>query len=132
MIENMDNYDIVDYMNHSSSYFVKKLDEWNHDNNYAKSLLELIEMQYKDYHNDDIELPQEQYYPIYDYISDMFLRKHVTPGMSYEEAKNQMNILLEQILFDIPEEYNIDTNHFYEYLDEYCNELGIEVTKLSR
>lgn len=132
MIENMDNYDIVDYMNHSSSYFVKKLDEWNHDNNYAKSLLELIEMQYKDYHNDDIELPQEQYYPIYDYISDMFLRKHVTPGMSYEEAKNQMNILLEQILFDVPEEYNIDTNHFYEYLDEYCNELGIEVTKLSR
>lgn len=132
IIDNMDNYDIVDYMNHSSSYFVKKLDEWNHDNNYAKSILDLIEMQYKDFHNDDIELPQEQYYPIYDYISDMFLRKHVTSEMSYDEAKNQMDILLEQILFDVPEEYNIDTNHFYEYLDEYCNELGIEVTKLSR
>ncbi len=132
MIENMENYDIVDYMNHSSSYFVKKLDEWNNDNNYAKSILELIEMQYNDFHNDDIELPQEQYYPIYDYISNMFLRKHVTPEMSYDEAKNQINMLLEQIQFDVPEEYNIDTNHFYEYLDEYCNELGIEVTKLSR
>ena len=40
----MDNYKISDYMNHSLGYFVKKLDEYNGDNNYAATILQLMEV----------------------------------------------------------------------------------------
>lgn len=62
----------------------------------------------------------------------MHFRKYITRDMSYEEARSVVDKMVETIMFDVPEEYNIDTNRFYEYLDEYCMEIGIEVTNLSR
>lgn len=129
MIENMDNYKLSDYVNHSLSYFVKKLDEQNGNNNYAKGLLELIETQYKDYHDDSFEAEQEEYYPIYDYIAKMYYAKHIASDMTYSDAENVTAQLLDEIMFDVPEEYHIDTNHFYDYLKEYCQGLGIETPK---
>lgn len=132
MLDCMDNYEITDYMNHSLGYFANKLDEHNGDNNYAASILQLMEAQFDDYHSDRIEIEQTEYYPLYDYVSDMHYRKYITPDMSYEEARSVVDKMVETIMFDVPEEYNIDTNRFYEYLDEYCMEIGIEVTNLSR
>lgn len=45
--------------------------------------------------------------------------------MSYDEAKAVMDEFLDKLLFDVPEEYHVDKNHFYEYFNEYCNSLGI-------
>lgn len=129
MIECLDNYHLDDYINHSSSYYAKKLDEHNEDNNYAKTILNLIDIQYKDYHSDKIEIAQEEYYPIYDYISKMYYQKFITNNMSYQEATNIANELIEKVTFDVPKEYNIDKNRFYYCLDAYCNEIGIEITK---
>ena len=132
ILECMDNYKISDYMNHSLSYFAKKLDEQNGNNNYAASILQLIEAQFNDYHSDKIEIEQPEYYPIYDYITNMYFKKNITPDMTYDECMQVASDLVERIMFDVPEEYNIDTNHFYENLNEYCESMGIETTKLSR
>ena len=125
MIECMDNYSIEDYVQHSVSYYAKKLDEFNNDDNYATTILELIELQYKDYHSDSIHVEQSEYYPIYDYISNMYYRKNITPDMSYSEALGVSNQLKERVLFDVPEDYNIDTNRFDEALNNYCESIGI-------
>ena len=78
--------------------------------------------QYEDYHDDSRENPQSVYYPIYDYISNMYLGKHLKAGMSQEEARGIMDEMLEKLLFDVPEEYHIDRDHFYEYLEKYYTE----------
>lgn len=75
--------------------------------------------QYEDYHDDSRENPQSVYYPIYDYISKMYLDKYVTTDMSYDEAKEVMDQMLDRLLFDVPEEYHIDRDHFYIYLNDY-------------
>ena len=49
--------------------------------------------------------------------------------MSYSEAVNVVDQLITKIMYDVPEDYNIDINHFYEYLDSYCEKLGIETSK---
>lgn len=126
IIDCMDNYSIEDYVGHSVSYYAKKLDEFNKDDNYATVILELIQMQYDDFHSDKITVAPEEYYPIYDYIADMYYKKYLNSDMSYSEAVQITDRLLERILFDVPEEYNIPVEHFYEHLKEYCNELGIE------
>lgn len=127
ILDCIDNYDLSDYVNHSLSYYAHKLDEFNGDKNYATVILELMQMQYDDFHSDSISVAPSGYYPIYDYISNMYFNKYITSDMNYDEAKAVTDQLVESILFDVPEDYNIDTNRFYENLDQYCAEHNISI-----
>ncbi|NLC48294.1 MAG: hypothetical protein GX758_02925 [Tenericutes bacterium] len=126
MIECMDNYKLSDYVNHSLTYYASKLDEHNNDVNYAKTIFELIETQYKDYHSEHLNIEEKEYYPIYNYISKMYFNKHITPNTSYDDAKLIVDELVERVMFDVPDEYHIDTNEFYNIFQNYCDEHGIE------
>ena len=78
----MDNYSLDDYVNHSLGYYAKQLDEYNQDDNYATTILTLMDEQYHDYYDEKTAENPEKYYPIYDYISNMYLGKHLKAGMS--------------------------------------------------
>lgn len=132
MIDCIDNYTLSDYVNHSLSYYANQLDKYNGDENYATVILELIQMQYDDFHSESINVEQKEYYPIYDYISNMYFNKYITSYMSYDEAQVVADRLVNIITFDVPEEYNIDTNRFYENLNNYCETIGISVQARTR
>ena len=119
MLDCMDNYSLSDYINHSLSYFAHKLDEQNGNTNYAMGILRLIEEQRSDWANDDYEREQAVYYPIYHYLTKMYLDKYAEPGMSAEELRAVVDGLLEIVMFDVPEDYHIDTEEFYRYAEEY-------------
>ena len=125
MVDNMDNYTYQDFVEHNITYFENKLNEQNHTDN-AMEILSLMELQYKDYYDDDISVSQDQYYPIYDYVSDMYYAKHLDSSMSYEDALKEKEQLIDKVTYDVPEEYHIDLNHFSEHFDSYCENLGIE------
>lgn len=139
MLDCMDNYDLSDYVNHSSGYFASKLDEFNNDDNYAAIILELMQMQYEEYHGighntvDEetnetyFSVDQEQYYPIYDYLSKMYFDKYIKEDMTYDEMQKVVDSLIEKISLKIPEEYNIDFNRFYDNLNTYCNKINNNV-----
>ncbi|MBQ6841582.1 MAG: hypothetical protein IJO63_05685 [Bacilli bacterium] len=125
IVECLDNYTLEDYVNHSTSYFIKAIDEQLGYTNYASVIAQLIETQRNDFLSDRMEISQDQYRPIYEVICELFFTKYITPDMSYEEAKICTNILVERILYDVPVEYNIETSYFYDLLNEYCLEIGI-------
>lgn len=52
ILECMDNYTLNDYVNHSMAYYAKQLDTYNQDDNYALTILSLMNEQYEDYHDD--------------------------------------------------------------------------------
>jgi len=131
-LECMNNYDLSDYINHSQSYFAKKLDECNGNDNYSTVILDLIQMQYDDYYSEEIEVAQEEYYPIYDYISNMYFNKYITHDMSYQDAYDVACQLVIQIINGVPENYNIDISRFYINLDNYCKKIGISQTSKQR
>lgn len=124
IVECTDNYDYQDFVEHNITYFEQVLNEQN-GNDLAIDVFTLMNLQYEDYHNDDISVDQEQFYLVYDYISNMYYNKYLNSNMSYEEACQVRDRLIYKITYDVPEEYNIDINHFNEYFDNYCNELGI-------
>lgn len=132
MIESMDNYDYSDYIQHSISYYAKKLDEFNGDDNYATSILELIQVQYDSYHDDSIQVEQSSFYPIYDYIANMYYKTNITSNMSYSEANDVKEELIDKIMYDVPSGYNIDTKYFDNTLNNYCNKVGISVSSKTR
>lgn len=79
MIECMDNYNLSDYVNHSMTYYAMKLDEYNQDDNYSTKILALMNAWYEDYHDDSVEADRNEYYPIYDYVSKMYLKSILMP-----------------------------------------------------
>ena len=78
IVESMDNYTFEDYAIHSTTYFLKKLDECTGDDNYAMTMMALMEFQYDDYHADKINAEQSEYYRLYDYVSDIYYKSHIT------------------------------------------------------
>lgn len=128
IVDSMDNYTYQDYVEHNITYFENELNKQN-NNDDAIEILALMDLQYKDYHDNDISVEQSQFYKLYDYIAKMYYDKNITPDTSYQEAKEIKNNLVEKITYDVPEEYNIDTKHFDKYLKTYCNEKGITSEK---
>ena len=125
MIESMDHYTYQDYIEHNITYLENELNKQNGDEESVR-MLGLMELQYKDYHDDDISVGQETFHPLYDYIAKMYYAKRINPNMSYEEALKVKDELVNRITYDVPAEYNIDTNHFQVFFDNYCQELGIQ------
>lgn len=124
IIDSMDNYTYQDFVEHNITYFENELNIQNNDDK-AVEILGLINLQYKDYHNDDISVDKETFHPIYDYISKMYYSKRITNNMTYEEAVRIKEELINRITYDVPEDYNIDIDHFNEYFETYCEQLGI-------
>lgn len=124
MVDCLDNYSLEDYVQHSLSYYAKKLDEYNNDENRATVILELIQIQYQDYHGFPVKINHESYDAILDYISEMYYKKYINNTMTYEEAKMASDKLLKEIMYDVPEDYNINTKHFEEYFNNYYNNIN--------
>ena len=126
ILECVDNYKLSDYINHSMSYLASKLDEAGGYNNYSMVMFELMESQYKDYHSDQINIKEEEFYPIYDYVANFYFNKYLHAGMSKSDMTSVCDDLVERVTFDVPAEYHIDSNHFYVYLEDYIQSHGLD------
>lgn len=119
MLECMDNYALSDYMNHSSAYFLRRLDETAGDTNYASVIWKLIALQRSDWREKDIDLPAETYVPIYNYLCALYYPGRVTADMTDEEARAVADELVDKAFYDSPEDYKTETQPFYDNLDAY-------------
>lgn len=119
MLECMDNYSLSDYMNHSDLYFLKMADEATGYTNYSQVIWKLITLQRSDWERTTIDIPAEEYRPIYDYLCDMYYGKYIRPGMSYDGMKSIADELVYRAFYDAPDGYKTDPDYFYEYLDTW-------------
>ena len=121
MIECLDGkYVMSDYLNHSLSYFAHVLDEHNGHNNYAMSILKLIEAQRADYQDDKYARDEEVYYPVYDYLCRMYLDRYAPADRDEAALTALVDELLEKVMYDVPGEYPIDTDRFYVFARDYA------------
>ena len=116
MLECMDNYALEDYIKHSDAYFLSKLDEYMGNTNYAQVIWKLITLQRSDWEQDNVDIPAEEYYPIYDFLCEMYYGKYISGTMTADEKKAVADELVHKAFFDAPENYKIDPDYFYEYL----------------
>lgn len=125
ILDSMDNYEIgSDYINHSQSYFIKKLNEYSGQES-AADMIRLLQAQYDDFHDDSFKREQQEYYPLYDFVADVFYKNRITPNTSLAEAETVCEELIRRVTFDVPEEYELDVDHFRDHFRAYCEVLGI-------
>lgn len=130
MVDSMTNYTLQDFVEHNVTYFIQKLNEAN-GNEDGIRMLGLLDLQYKDYHDDEIKVDQSQFYPLYDYIADMFYNRFITSSMNYDQSKRVHDMFVLRLTYDVPEEYEIDVDHLNEHFEEYCQQRGIRAYKNS-
>ena len=111
-VSSMDNYDLNDYVNHSTSYFVRKLDEFTGHTNYAASILKVMEAQYDDYHSEYISMEQSEFYPLYDFICEVYFKNRLNGETTDSEKRHMLKALVDAVTYDVPEDYPIDTASF--------------------
>ena len=121
MLECMDNYTLEDYIKHRDTYFLSKLDEFTGNTNYAQVIWKLITLQRSDWEQDNVDIPAEEYYPIYDFLCEMYYGKYITDDMTADEKRAVADELVHKAFYDAPENYKTDPDYFYEYL-------GLETT----
>lgn len=126
MLECMDNFTLADYINHSEAYFCRKLDEYAGYTNYAFTIWKLIDLQRNDYLKSDIDIPAEDFYPIYDFLCELYYPTHITADMSYEQAKAVADELVDKAFYDVPEECKKSPERFYENLDTYLETMSAD------
>ena len=119
LLECLDGVDAGDYLNHSIAWFAHAFDQQNGNNNYAMSLFRLIEAQYDDFHSDEICREQSVYHPIYDYVCRMYLDHYGSPDMTPEARHALVQELLDRLLYDVPEDFTVDTEEFFRFADAY-------------
>ena len=73
--------------------------------------------------NTGYENPKEVYYPIYNYISNMYYKNRITAEMTYEEAYAIADELTNRIMKNVEEYYQIPAEYFYEYFELYYKAL---------
>ena len=125
IISSMDNYDLNDYVNHSSSYFVKKLDEFTGHRNYASVMLKIMEEKNKDTRDDYYFYKEEEFYPFYRFICDIYFKNRLKAGMTDAEMKDVFDELMERMMYDVPDSIPVDTDYFYTYYNEYLAAHGL-------
>lgn len=128
MINSMNNYTLQDYIEHNLKYFEQKLNEFN-GNMLASDIITLIELQYKNFHNNKIHVEKDQFYPVYDYIAKMYYSKYISEGMSYDSAIQVRDNFIDRLTYGVPDEYAIDFDHLREYFNDYCREVGINISR---
>lgn len=124
-------YDLTNYVNKPLSDFPDSLNEFNKDEKgTAEEILELINIQYYDYSNDSIIIDNNEYNRIIDYLCKMYYKKYIDENTSYEEAKKIAKSLENKIIFNVPDNYNINTRRIYTNLDEYMSNININHTNI--
>lgn len=118
MLECMDNYEILDYMRYGDTYFYRMLDESSGYTNYSSTIWKLITLQREDWQSEKIDLPSEEYDPIYDFLCELYYKKYITSDMTEKEMIAVADELVEKAFYDAPEDYKVNKERFYDNLEK--------------
>lgn len=124
MLECCDDYTIKDYFEHNEKYFFKKLDEATGYTNYAETMWKIIELRRSSQSKDEIDIPEEEFYPLYDYLCEMYFSKYLKPGMTRSEAEKVRDDFIYKVNYDVPEENQMQLDYINQYFENKLKELG--------
>lgn len=121
-------YTGTDYMNHSVNYLIDKMDEFMGTKE-AYHIISLIDCETALKYNQFLSVDYYEFDEIYSYLTRMYMKKHLTSDMSYDDAQNLFNNMMNEITFffdKMDDPYVINYDVFEETFEECVNELGIE------
>lgn len=121
-------YTGTDYMNHSVNYLIDVMDNFMGTKE-AYHIISLIDCETALKYNEFLTVDYSDFDAIYDYITRIYMKKHLNASMSYEDAKGVYDYMMSEITFffdEMDEPYEINYNVFEETFEKCVSELGIK------
>ena len=121
-------FDGEDYMNHSVNYLIKKMDEFMGDDQYAYYIVALIDAQATQRYSPHRSVDFTNYQDLYDYITRMYMKKHLTSNMSKAEAEEVFETFCDEIMYhfdNMKTKYDITEDNFRQEFEKILKERGI-------
>lgn len=115
----------TDYLNHSINYLCLKMDEYMNDDGYALHILDLIDTEMAIQYNERIKSDGDNFIELYDYLTRMYMKKHLSDDMSYEQAEAVYSDFMRNITHSDGGFYPVNEQVFRDSFNRCCVDLGI-------
>ena len=115
----------TDYLNHSINYLCLKMDEYMNDDGYALHILDLIDTEMAIQYNERIKGDGDNFIELYDYLTRMYMKKHLSDDMSYEQAEAVYSDFMRNITHSDGGFYPVNEQVFRDSFNRCCVDLGI-------
>lgn len=91
-------YDGADFMNHSVNYLIEQMDRYMGDKQYAYKMINLIDAEACARYG-YTEPEYTEYSELYQYITKMYVKNHITAGMRQDEVQKKYEELIAEITY---------------------------------
>ncbi|MBO5485235.1 MAG: hypothetical protein J5979_08525 [Lachnospiraceae bacterium] len=91
-------YDGADFMNHSVNYLIEQMDRYMGDKQYAYKMINLIDAEAESRYG-YTEPEYTEYSELYQYITKMYVKNHITAGMRQDEVQKKYEELIAEITY---------------------------------
>lgn len=123
IINSLPDYNVIDSINNNVYHFEESLNEYMPEYD-AERIISLMDLQWKDYCSDELEVSEEDYQYLFSFIAKIYMKSNLNSEMTYTEIMEQQDSLKEQLLKGIPEERQ---RYIYEDVitEEFANYLNL-------
>ena len=125
-------YDYEDFFNHSVNYLADKIDEVLGEEGRGVLLLVRINCQGIARYTPYMAIDFKDFQPLYEDMAELYFITHITPDMSYDEAREVFDEFYADITFNFENmnrKYTINEDTFLPTFEEYIGEIGISKGK---
>lgn len=117
LMDCINDYKLQDIVEKDITYFISKIP--SNDISEVVKMFELLNVQYQDFYDDRIKVEQPEFYPLYDFMTDVYFSTHLNINMSYDECLEVYEYFIYSLTFDVPDEYDIDVDYFKSNFESY-------------
>lgn len=121
-------YNVEKSITNNVYYFQNHLNEYYQDEIDASVIEELLEIQWMEYSDDLIQVNDEDYEDLYEYVTKVFIKKYINPSMSYNEIKELQADLEVKLLLGVSHDEYVYIDTVEEVFDNYILENNIPKT----
>lgn len=125
-------YNICDSISSNVYTFQDQLNGYYSDEIDASIIEELIEIQWIEYSDDLIQVNDSDYEDLYEYVAKVYIKKNVTPSMTYEEIQELEKTLEERLLLGVSHDEYVYIYKVKEVFEEYLTLNNIVKTSVRK
>lgn len=128
IIDCLPDYTYADYFNHSVNYLADKMDEFMGHDKIAYHIIAMTDAEAINHYESFRKVKYTDYEELHAYICALYLKAHLNPDMSYDEAKKVYDDFLEEIHFNfenMKHPYDLSEDWFGKTFEKSIEEIGI-------
>lgn len=119
ILDSLPDYNLSDSVSNNIYYLENKMDKFMSDELNASRIIELLDLQWIEYSSGEIEVDSSDYDDLYEYLSKMYIKAHVTQDMAYDDIILEKEKLEYMLTLDVIDDEYVNIDKVEEVFENY-------------